>query len=85
MHRFSAETAYNFIRPGGTGLPVAAQLNFNQFMMIQSRFNLSHHVFAQSLVSNHDNGLEVMGQAPEVAELTVAKLHVLLPDGVNWD
>jgi hypothetical protein len=84
LDRLSPESTHNFILPGAAGFPIAPQFYFHQFMVIQCRIDLSQNVFAQSLVCDNHNGLEMMGQTPEVAALAVVKRHVVLPDVVNW-
>jgi hypothetical protein len=84
MYGYSSENAHNFVCPGRAGFAVTPKFDFYQFVVIQSQVNLAQYVFAQSLVCDSHNGLEMMGQTPEVSELAVAKRHVVLPDVVNW-
>ena len=84
LHRFGPESTHNFILPCAAGFPIAPQFDFHQFMVVQCRIDLSQNVFVQSLVCDYHNRLELMSQAPEVAELAIVKRHVMLPDVVNW-
>jgi hypothetical protein len=43
--------------PGGAGVAIGSKFDFDQFMVLQGGFDLSHHIFAEAIVCNHDNGL----------------------------
>jgi hypothetical protein len=47
----------NPFNPGCAGVAVGSKFDFDQFMVLQSGFDLNHHVFTEAFVGNHDNGL----------------------------
>ena len=43
--------------PDCAGVAIGSKFDFDQFMVLQSGFDLNHHIFAETFVCDHDNRL----------------------------
>jgi len=71
--------------PGFSGVTVSAKPDLYQLVMVQSGFNFRHDIFTQTLVANHDNGLQMVGQSAQVTNLLGCEWHVAIPAVANWE
>jgi hypothetical protein len=47
----------NLVNPDCAGVAIGSKFDFYQLMVLQGGFDLYHHVFIETFVCNHDNGL----------------------------
>jgi hypothetical protein len=66
-----------------TGIPVGAQLDFYQLVMLQRHFDFRQYVFAQALIAYHDYGLQMVCQSTQITNLSGCKWHVVIPGMAN--
>jgi hypothetical protein len=76
-------TLRDFLRQRGPRFAIDAQLDLDQFVVIQRGLDLGHHVIGQTLVGHDDHGLERVRQAAEVLPLARVEWHTVLPDVAN--